>query len=122
MEAKIFEVRDRGTFVPMLAVQLKPDREEDRYLLARMGYGRTPEEQRCYVVLWALAGGDASTDPNYCGGRTRPTAHRYIAEKWLTLISGDVIDVEFILGETTTMKCSEAVAVHPPSAEAEKEQ
>jgi hypothetical protein len=34
-------------------------------------------------------------------------AHRYIEENWNALSDGDVIDVEFILGETKEKKISE---------------
>jgi hypothetical protein len=35
-------------------------------------------------------------------------AHDYIRNNWPTLKDGDVIDVEFILGETNERKISEA--------------
>jgi hypothetical protein len=39
--------------------------------------------------------------------RTKPYAHVYIEAHWHDLKDGDVIDVEFILGETTSPKVSE---------------
>ena len=39
--------------------------------------------------------------------RTYQVAHNYIATHWSALSDGDVIDVEFILGETDTRKTSE---------------
>ena len=38
-------------------------------------------------------------------------AHDYIAEHWAELDDGDVIDVEFILGEKPTKKISERETV-----------
>ncbi len=113
MESKLFEIRDAATFIPVLAVRLNPNREEERYLLGRTGYGITVEQQGKYVVVFKLAGGVnlASCDTNEWGEspRTVPVAHRYIIEHWAELMSGDVIDVEFILGETSSPKESERV-------------
>ena len=39
--------------------------------------------------------------------RTKGTAHNFIAEHWHELSDGDVIDVQFILGETDKPKASE---------------
>ncbi len=36
-----------------------------------------------------------------------PVAHHYIIEHWAELSDGDVVDVEFILKETTVLKVSE---------------
>ena len=107
METKTFEILDRMTFIPALAIRLEPGNEADRYLLARAGYGLIPEEQREYIVLMRLATCEAQHDPEVWGGRTMPTAHRFIRDNWVVLESGVVIDVEFILGETPAPKRSE---------------
>jgi hypothetical protein len=110
MEAKTFEIRDRGTFIPLLAVKLAPSCEPDRYLLARAGYGVDARRQAEYVVLWPLEGsGAASYDPFKLGGgpRTYPIAGTFIIEHFDELASGAVIDVEFLLQETTSPKRSE---------------
>ena len=41
------------------------------------------------------------------GGRTYPVAHDWIINHWDELLDGDVVDVEFILGETDVRKQSE---------------
>lgn len=113
MESKLFEIRDSATFIPILAVRLTPASGDEAYLLARSGYGIEPESQGAYIILCRIVGGelDARSTPNHWGQGTRtlPTAHRYIAEHWDTLTSGDVVDVEFILGETSEPKVSERV-------------
>ena len=38
MIARLFEIRDRGTFIPMLAVQCDAADENERYLLAHAGF------------------------------------------------------------------------------------
>jgi hypothetical protein len=98
MEARTFEIRDRMTFIPVLAVRLDPCCEADRFLIARGGYGIDANEQRDHVVLIRLAStGRATSDPYEWNDRTMQTAHEYIAAKWPG--TGSVIDVRYILGE-----------------------
>lgn len=113
MEAKTFEIRDKATFIPALAVRLFPATDQDRYLLSRAGYGRTPGDQGKYIVVTHLSGGrDVCTyDPYKWRSRTLTYAHLWMINNWDVLESGQVIDVEFILGERATPKASEA-SVH----------
>lgn len=111
MTTKLFELRDEGTFIPVIAVQLNPRNEQERYLCARSGYGRTPEAQRGYVLLAPLQGGHRLTyDPfgHESRGRTVRTAHQYIIEHFDELDTGSVIDVEVLLGLRAEPKLSEA--------------
>lgn len=112
MTAKLFEIRDVGTFIPALAIRLDPSCEADRYLLARAGFGREPDDQAGYVMLTTLSGGSGSAqcDPYEWGGgnRTMHYAHKHICENFDSLDSGSVVDVQFILGETATPKQSES--------------
>lgn len=110
MQCKTFELRDSGTFVPVLAIKLEPGCEEDRYLLGRTGYGTDPKVQSKYVLMCGLSGGEdkITCDPYDWGeNRTRHFAHKYIIEHFDSLKSGEVIDVEFILGEKPNKKKSE---------------
>ena len=112
-ETKMFEVRDKGT--TMIVIALKPDArfEAERWGWAKAGYGTDPMAQRGYVLLAPLGGGegrlvcDPYQHPHASSVRTLPAAHRHITENWDYLRSGDVIDVEHILGETTEAKLSE---------------
>lgn len=110
MISKTFEIRDKGTFIPVLCVKLLPESDKDRFLLARAGYGRFTNEQGRYVLMCQINGGigKASSDPYSWGGRTYPVAHNYINEHFDDLESGEVIDVEFILGESKEKKLSES--------------
>jgi hypothetical protein len=110
MQAKLFEVRDRLTFIAVLAVRLEPGGEADRYLLARCGFGRDPDVQRGYVMMTALSSSLSSSSPDdwMAGGRTLRTAHRYIRDHWEELASGDIVDVEFLAGEIPAPRPSEA--------------
>lgn len=109
MKAKTLEIRDEGTFIPVLAVDIQPENEGQRYLMRRCGYPCNGEPN---VIITRLDGdGKASNDPYSWGGRTWPVAHSYIIKKWAELKDGDVVDVSFILGETGTMKISERFSV-----------
>lgn len=110
---KLFEVRDAGTFIPVIASQLACDSDLDmthtttaeHYLLRRAGYG---EEK--LVLLTHLHGGHrAYCDMYDWNSRTMQEAHSYIQTHFSTLQTGEVIDVQFILGETKVCKLSESV-------------
>lgn len=115
MEIKILEVRDRGTFIPIIAVNMQPDNDIQRYFLAdRCGY---PCDGRPNIAISRLSadGSPFTNDPYWWTGlaRTMPVAHQYIYEHWPELADGDVVDVEFILGETATRKVSERITQGP---------
>jgi len=123
MLAKLFEVRDRATFIPVIAVHLAPttpiicnrnllelpsDHPAELYLLNVLGYsGGQRTDFTPYILLARASCGDAHYDPNHWMDRTMKTAHKYITENWIQINSGDVVDVEFILGETTEPKKSQ---------------
>ena len=115
MRVKAFEIRDRSTFIPALAVDMNPTDEigtvnAQRYLLRRCGYACDGNPN---IILTRLDGSAkaAFNDPYDYNDRTWRTAHLYIIENWGKLSDGDVIDVEFILGETEKPKVSEALEV-----------
>lgn len=106
MKVKALEIRDAGTFVPVVCIDMQPENDGDLYLLRRCGY---PCDGEPNILMTAMGadGGAAWNDPYGWGGRTRPVAHNYIIEHWHELNDGDVVDVEFILGETSSPKASE---------------
>lgn len=111
MQVKALEVRDRATCIPVLAVDMNvgvpgmPTHQAQWRLLRRAGY---PCDGRPNILLTHLAGqGKATNDPYEWGGRTYPVAHNYIIDNWCSLKDGDVVDVEFILGEASAPKKSE---------------
>ena len=124
MEVKLLELRDEGTFIPLLCVNMNVRHEigdsskayeARRYLLRRCGY---PCDGHPNIAITHLsADGDrCSNDPYFWGGRTRPVAHDYIIKHWVALRDGDVVDVEFILGETAQRKVSERESAPVPGA------
>ena len=106
MDTKLFEVRDRGTFIPVIATLMIPvgtEADAEAFLLKRAGF----DFDSAFVLLARLEGGDALYDPFGWVNRTMRTAHIYIQDNWDALRSGDVVDVEFILGERPAPKISE---------------
>ena len=106
MDVKVFEVRDAATFIPVIAIHLHTRTSEEQYLLGRSGY----ENAEDYVLLSRLnEQGPLTWDPYGHGtdARTLQVAHAYIQKNWNVLGSGDVVDVEYILGERDTVKESE---------------
>lgn len=105
MKTKLLEIRDRCTLIIVLAVDMQPDNDEQRWALRRYGY---PCDGRPNVMIMHANGErEASNDPYFWQDRTMTEAHQYIIENWPKLKDGDVIDVEFILGETKAPKISE---------------
>lgn len=125
METKALELRDRSTFIPILCIDMNvgyfevPDqapREAAEYmeasmrrrhkLMRRVGY---PCDGRPNIMMTKLAGRSrADNDPYGWGDRTFATAHLWIIEHWRDLKDGDVVDVQWILGETSEPATSEA--------------
>jgi hypothetical protein len=102
MEVRILELRDAGTFIPLLCINLgEADDAAARYLMRRCGY---PLDGRPNIAITHLAcdiRGRITNDPYQWsdGARTYPIAHHYIIEHWDELKNGSVVDVRFILGE-----------------------
>jgi hypothetical protein len=105
MEIKCLEIRDSNTFIPVICIRPVAANEEQRYLLRRDGY-RADDTERLIIMIDAQCRGCAY-DPYDWTGSTHRTAHDFIARKWQSLKDGDVIDVQFIIGETTVPKVSE---------------
>ena len=106
MKVKAFELRDRGTFIPAIAIQLSGENEAERYLLRRAGYG--PGDSG--ILLGSMNGGHFNYDAYEWGSNgTKSTAHQYIEEHFDELESGQVICTEHIRGERETPKPSERI-------------
>lgn len=119
MRTKVLEIRDEGTFILALGVDMNPGPHIgheapfaiEKWALRRCGY---PCDGHANVLLTRLDGnGQATNDPyGWKGGtRTFPIAHNWIIEHWDELSDGDVVDVSFILGETKQIKITERLSV-----------
>lgn len=118
MEVKMFEILDQMTFFAVVAVLMEPTKpglildgvaferqEAESYLLRRSGYQR--DSNLIAIGRADAAGTPFHYDPHGWGDRTMRAAHAYIEEHWHQLLSGQVIDVEHVLGEVAAPKKSE---------------
>lgn len=109
MRTILLEIRDRGTFLPMFAMSTRATNSGQEYLLRRAGY----DTSGGLVILGYLRGGEkCEHDPYNWNDRTKQTVHAYIEKNFHNLNDGDVVDVEFILGETSEPKISERISVY----------
>lgn len=109
MQAKLFEIRDEGTTIPTMAVRMKSDEEVEQWIIHRAGYVvLNNKDMFRQIILTNLNTSASSHDPhNHGRSRTMREAHLYIEKNWDTLESGDLIDVQFLRGETDKPKVSE---------------
>lgn len=111
MDTKLFELRDRATFMPILCTRMvrsdrktKIEADAENYLLSRAGYSFF----KPLILMTELVSNRTQYDTHWGhSDRTLGTVHRYITEHWDELRAGQVIDVEFILGETHQCKVTE---------------
>lgn len=104
MEIKLFEVRDAATFMPVMVTKLISRNIKESYLMSHVGLNKPGLFSFLYTVLNT---GESSLDAYDWHNRTRKISHQFIEANWDQLFSGQVIDVEFILGETKEPKISE---------------
>ena len=106
MELKLFELRDHGTFIPLLCI--KPDSPGTPFeekMAWRYGY----KNSRAIIVThMSVPDRGCNNDWSAWGDRTFAVAHRHIEEHWDTLKTGDLIDVRVLLGEAEKPCESEA--------------
>lgn len=96
MEVKMFEIRDHMTCISAMAIRPVPKNPSERWLLGRVGFGAGHDA----VILHHIASDKVHSGPYEWNDRTLQTSHLHIRDNWATLVTGDVIDVRFILGET----------------------
>lgn len=108
LNSKAFEIRDRLTYIPVICIDMNPNQdgisEAESYHLTRTGYAERA------VILFRMDGQGVATWDAYEhreSGRTLKEAHLFIDRHWDKLKSGDVIDIEFILGESDKPKISQ---------------
>lgn len=112
MIIKILEIRDRHTFISVVCMSIEPRKyckevwEIDKYYMwSRCGY---PTDSST-IVMFSLncPSRGCANSPYDWKDRTYQTAHSWIQTNWYDIKNGDVIDVEFILGESAEKKISE---------------
>lgn len=92
-----------------MAIRPEGTNEGEHFLWGRAGYGRDAGTQKSYLLLCDMSEppGVIQYDRFAWDNRTLKVAHDYIAAHWETLESGQVIDIEHVLGETREPKLSE---------------
>lgn len=105
MKSKMFEIRDDGTTITAIAIKTQPEDMNEFYHFRRGGWLEDS-------IILIKTNGEA-----YCeydafswlkdGTRTMHEAHKYIKEHFDELNNFDVIDIQYILGETDTKKQSD---------------
>lgn len=96
---KYIEVRDRMTFIPCFAFRVC----SAEYLAKRAGY-----HDGCVIIFGRLDYPERTQNCSHnWNDRTMHVAHHYLEEHWDDVYDDTVVDVEFILNETTEPKRSE---------------
>lgn len=103
MKIKVFEVRDRMTMIPVLAIKLESENIHQQKLLHHAGY--SPFET--YYLVLHVVSFEFQFDSHAWNDRTLGHAHHYIKKHFDEMVDGEVIDIEFILGETSERKVSD---------------
>lgn len=117
MEIKFFEVRDSATCIPVMCTKLEGDNQAQRAILRRAGFLIAIP---CILYVH-LQSSRSNWDIYAWSDRTNHTAHNFIKVYWDSLTDGEVIDVEYILGETKVKKTSEIIFdTQPQSGEGEE--
>jgi hypothetical protein len=99
MASKYFEVRDCGTLIPVVATRL-----DHNPIVRRAGFNSDLER---HVIVTALTSLKTYHAQGFIEGRTMRVAASHIYSNWDSLVCGQVIDVEFILGESNAPKTSD---------------
>lgn len=112
LHAKFVEIRDRGTRVDAIAIRMWSCDSIPQYYLRCSGY--PPDGSS--IMLMCVYTGKATNDPYGweelgMGSRTMGNAHNWICEHFEEISEGDVVDVQFLLGETKEPKIAERLTV-----------
>lgn len=109
LESKMFEVRDRATLIAVVATKVTSGTPREKWLAHRAGgyFGDSIHN----VIVTNLSNLKTYHDVYACREeeqyRTIPAAMQHIQKYFDDLKEGDVIDVEFLLGEVEKPKVSE---------------
>ena len=96
---KTVEIRDRATYIPAFAIRMWGSDVKELFLFKSCGYGIMGS---CVMLIplqapWLSA--RCSDEQKNMNGRTIAEAHKWIEKNFSSINNGDVVDVEFILGE-----------------------
>lgn len=101
---KLFELRDEGTQIHAMAIKVVAQEHltSEDFILRYAGWGFSQ------VGIYLTTLHEPKTQYNSSkwndGGRTMRATHDYIKKNWGRLKSGDVVDVEYISGDSREPK------------------
>jgi len=102
MKQKVLEILDRATYIPVIATECYSDNPIEQRHFRRTGFGAG---QKLIMVTRIPDGKSHYASYRWDNGsRTMQVAHEYIEKHFEVLQPGDIVDVEYILGETKTKK------------------
>lgn len=99
MRTRLIEIRDEGTCIPAIAMQMWASNAVEAAFYRRCGY---PQDRPYSIILMELNYQRATSDPYEWGGRTNPVVHDWLIENFDTVCEGQVIDVRVLLKEHLT--------------------
>jgi hypothetical protein len=102
MIVKYIKILDRGVSIPAAVMKAAYSNEEQRQIL------RDADLHSNSILLMNLVDKVVKSDPIHWFTRTMTTAHKHLNENFDLIKDGEVIDVEFILGETTMKRTWES--------------
>lgn len=98
MRTKFFEIRDRATCIPALVIEMISNIPLEILFLKHAGYSMN---RACYMLIMIETQECRYNSYEWNRGtRTMEIAHKFIEDNFKNLQDCDVIDVQFILGET----------------------
>jgi hypothetical protein len=108
MRSKFIEIRDANTLITAIAIKTAPDSDEEKAFYRHSGWGESS------VILIKINGeARAEYDPFvWFGSRTMREAHRYIERHYDEIPNYGLVDVQVLLGETTTPKTSDILGAN----------
>lgn len=101
MKTKVFEVRDSATLLPVLAVKMEGHTEKEKKIVGRGGFASY------HILVTDLENKETNHDPFAWDNSTMKTIHQYLIQHFDEVENTDVIDAEFIRGESQQPKSSE---------------
>ena len=107
MITKLLEILDRGIVTPLIATLIDHGTYSRSWILRHAGFPNPATG--ILLCVFDDTGGKCHIYPYGWRKKTLTAAHHHIQKNWDQLKDGDVIDVEFILGETKVKKVSERV-------------
>jgi hypothetical protein len=109
VDSKLFELRAPATLIVLMATKLGTTDLSESYLLSRSGFGRCNSDYNKYVFVYPIDGGKgyAVTDPYEQNITEIRIVHQYIKKHYDELETGQVLDYDYIVGNTDKPKISE---------------